>query len=102
MIHIISVQNIEKGGKNMPSIKPISDLRNYTDVLREVDEKKRVYLTRNGHGAYAIMRIEEADELDRVKAMYHLLTDLKAAEDEAQKSGWIEADVLEKEMGISD
>jgi len=34
----------------MPNIKPISDLRNYTDVLREVDQTSRVYLTRNGHG----------------------------------------------------
>jgi len=34
----------------MPNIKPISDLRNYTDVLREVDQTSLVYLTRNGHG----------------------------------------------------
>ena len=50
----------------MPSIMPISDLRNYTEVLKEVDKKKRVYLTRNGHGAYAIMTVAEADELDRI------------------------------------
>lgn len=86
----------------MPSIKPISDLRNYTDVLKEVDARQRVYLTRNGHGAYAIMSIDEADELDRIKAMYRLLTDLKSAETEAESSGWIEADDLEKEMEIYD
>ena len=34
----------------MPNIKPISDLRNYTDVLKEVDISSRVYLTRNGRG----------------------------------------------------
>ena len=34
----------------MPNIKPISDLRNYTEVLKEVDTASRVYLTRNGHG----------------------------------------------------
>ena len=50
----------------MPSIMPISDLRNYTEVLKEVDNKNRVYLTRNGHGAYAIMTVAEADELDRI------------------------------------
>ena len=65
----------------MPSIKPISALRNYTDVLKEVDAKKRVYLTRNGHGAYAIMSM---------------------AEEEADRAGWIEADDVEKEMGIYD
>ena len=86
----------------MPSIKPISDLRNYTDVLKEVDSRKRVYLTRNGHGAYTIMSIEEADELDRLRAMFHLVSDLKAAEEEADREGWIEADEFEKEMDIYD
>lgn len=86
----------------MPSIKPISDLRNYTDVLKEVDARKRVYLTRNGHGAYTIMSIAEADELDRMRAMLRLLSDLKAAEDEANRVGWIDADEFEKEMGIYD
>ena len=52
----------------MPSIMPISDLRNYTEVLKEVDKKNRVYLTRNGHGAYTIMTVAEADELDRIRA----------------------------------
>ncbi len=41
----------------MPSIKPISDLRNYTEVLKEVDTSSQVYLTRNGHVAYAIVPI---------------------------------------------
>lgn len=49
----------------MPNIKPISDLRNYTEVLKEVRENQPVYLTRNGRGAYAIVNIEE---LDRLKA----------------------------------
>ena len=49
----------------MPNIKPISDLRNYTEVLNEVAENSPVYLTRNGRGEYAIMTI---DDLDRLKA----------------------------------
>ena len=49
----------------MPNIKPISDLRNYTEVLKEVSTNQPVYLTRNGRGAYAIV---EVDELDRLKA----------------------------------
>ena len=40
----------------MPNIKPISDLRNYTEVLKEVDVSNRVYLTRNGHGEYAFLQ----------------------------------------------
>jgi len=86
----------------MPSIKPISDLRNYTEILKEVDVKQRVYLTRNGHGAYTIMSMEESDELDRMRAMVRLLSDLRAAEKEADRDGWIEADELEKELEIYD
>ena len=45
----------------MMSIKPISDLRNYNEVLKDVDRNKRVYLTRNGRGAYTIMTMAEAE-----------------------------------------
>ena len=79
----------------MPVIKPISDLRNYTEILKEVDSNERVYLTRNGHGAYAIMSIEEADELDRIKALHYLVGELDKAHAEAEAKGWITA----KELG---
>ena len=85
----------------MPSILPISDLRNYTEVLKEVDNSKRVYLTRNGHGVYAIMTMEEADEYDRLKAARALAQDLKRAEERGNKAGWIDADKFDKEMGIT-
>jgi len=39
----------------MPKIKPISDLRNYTEVLNEVNEGSPVYLTRNGRSEFAIL-----------------------------------------------
>ena len=31
----------------MPNILPISDLRNYNEVLNQVDVDRQVYLTRN-------------------------------------------------------
>ena len=37
----------------MPAIRPISDMRKYIDVLKEVDALNRVYHTRNGRGASA-------------------------------------------------
>ncbi len=43
----------------MPNIKPISDLRNYGEVLRDVAIGSPVFLTKNGHGRYAVMDIEE-------------------------------------------
>ncbi len=85
----------------MPNIKPISDLRNYTEVLKEVDVSSRVYLTRNGHGEYGILTMKEIDELDRLKMEYTLLSKLQKAEERAKKEGWIDAEDLEKELGVS-
>ena len=85
----------------MPNIKPISDLRNYTEVLKEVDTTSRVYLTRNGHGEYGILTMAEIDELDRYRAAYTLFSKLQNVEDRANKEGWIDADDLEKELGVN-
>ena len=41
----------------MPTIKPISDLRDYNSVLQDVSETNPVYLTRNGRGCYALVDI---------------------------------------------
>lgn len=86
----------------MPNIKPISDLRNYTEVLKQVDASNRVYLTRNGHGEYGILTMAEIDELDRYRATYTLISKLKKAEERADKEGWVSADDVEKELGAFD
>ena len=84
----------------MPNIKPISDLRNYTDILKQVDVSKRVYLTRNGHGEYGILTMEEIDELDRYRAAYQLITKLKKSEERANVEGWISSEEVEKELEV--
>lgn len=86
----------------MPNIKPISDLRNYTDVLKEVDVSSRVYLTRNGHGEYGILKMTEIDELDRYRAAYELLLKLQSAEDRAELEGWVTSTEIEKELEVED
>lgn len=91
---------LKKGDDYMPNIKPISDLRNYTEVLKEVDTSSRVYLTRNGHGEYGILTMAEIDELDRLKAAYTLFSKLQESEQRAEKEGWIDADDLERELGV--
>ena len=78
----------------LPNIKPISDLRNYTEVLKQVDVSRRVYLTRNGHGEYGILTMSEIDELDRCRAAYTLFSKFKKAEERADKDGWISAEDL--------
>ncbi|MCR5402412.1 MAG: prevent-host-death protein [Butyrivibrio sp.] len=86
----------------MPTIMPISELRNYTDVLKEVDANNRVYLTRNGHGAYTIMTVEEADELDRLRALHNVLSDLERAEKRSEIEGWVDDDEIQNIMGLSE
>lgn len=82
----------------MPNIKPISDLRNYSEVLKEVDSSNRVYLTRNGHGEYGILTMEEIDELDRYRAAYTLFAKLKNAEERADREGWSTLEDMENEL----
>ena len=47
----------------MPNIKPISDLRNYTEVLKETSEGAPVFLTKNGRGEYVILDMKDYDTL---------------------------------------
>ncbi len=57
-LNFTSNQGILRAGKEnviMPNIKPISDLRNYSDVLRDVSVGAPVFLTKNGRGRYAII-----------------------------------------------
>jgi prevent-host-death family protein len=81
----------------MPNIKPISDLRNYTEVLSEVKENSPVYLTRNGRGEYAIIKLED---LDRLKSTIRLLSKIEEGEKSAREEGWISADDVEAMLGL--
>ncbi|AYW49691.1 type II toxin-antitoxin system prevent-host-death family antitoxin [Tetragenococcus halophilus] len=59
------------------NIKPISDLRNYNQVLQEVSNEQPVFLTKNGRGKYAVIDIEDYDKL---KASLEIIEKLKEAE----------------------
>lgn len=59
------------------NIKPISDLRNYNQVLQEVSNEQPVFLTKNGRGKYAVIDIEDYDKL---KASLEVAESLKDAE----------------------
>ena len=86
----------------MPNIKPISDLRNYTSILKEVKYGERVYLTRNGIGEFAIINMKELDELDNMVALRGLMKDLDCARTRADREGWIDADEAERILGVND
>lgn len=81
----------------MPNIKPISDLRNYTEVLREVSVNNPVYLTKNGRGEYAIVKI---DELDKLRASVKLLAHIEEGEKSAREKGWLSADAVEAALEL--
>jgi prevent-host-death family protein len=91
-----------KEDTNMPNIRPISDLRNYTSVLKEVKYGERVYLTRNGVGECAIIDMKELDELDKMIALRGLMKDLDRAKARAEREGWIDADEAERILGVVD
>lgn len=81
----------------MPNIKPISDLRNYTEVLKEAQEGSPVFLTKNGRGEYVILDMKEYDKMRAVAA---LMSGLEEGERSARKDGWLSADEVEKLLGL--
>lgn len=81
----------------MPNIKPISDLRNYTEVLKEVTVNNPVYLTKNGRGEFAIVKLAE---LDKLRASVKLMAQLEKGEKSAREKGWLSADEVEAKLGL--
>ncbi len=47
----------------MPNIKPVSDLRNYDEVLKDISVGEPVFLTKDGRGRYAILDMKEYENL---------------------------------------
>jgi len=81
----------------MVRIKPVSDLRNYNEVLSYVSDDSPVYLTKNGRGAYAVLTISDYDKLT---ANLKFLSEMKKGEDSAVKSGWINSEDVRKILEV--
>lgn len=81
----------------MPNILPVSDLRNYKTVLGQVTYGNPVYLTKNGRGDVAIVNIQELDELRALKGLF---SELEKGEISARKEGWISIEDAEKRLGL--
>lgn len=81
----------------MPNIMPVSDLRNYRLVLDQVTYGNPVYLTKNGRGDYAIVDMKELDELRALKGLF---SELEKGEISARKKGGISIDEAEKRLGL--
>ena len=83
----------------MPNIKPVSDLRNYNEVLRDIAVGEPVFLTKNGRGRYAIVDIAE---YERTQAVIKLMGELTKGENTAKANGWTDISAVEKMLGVSD
>lgn len=77
----------------MPTIKPVSDLRNYNEVLQDVAEDSPVFLTRNGRGCYAVLSINDYEKLTATKTLF---AELKKGEDSAREKGWLSTEDVRK------
>jgi len=74
----------------MPNIKPISDLRNYSEVLRDVSVGAPVFLTKNGRGRYAIVDMRDFEKMQATIALMNELARGKNSGEE--EKGWLSAD----------
>lgn len=82
----------------MPNIKPVSDLRNYAEVLRDISVGEPVFLTKNGRGKYVVIDIEEYES---TRATIKLLSELSLGEKSGEEKGWLSIDAIEKSLGIA-
>ena len=96
MMVVYSVRTVE----NMPNIKPISELRNYTSVVSEVGYGSRVYLTKNGHGNITMIDMKELDDLEKELALYKFKYEMALAEKSIREEGTVTAEELEAELGV--
>lgn len=75
--------------RDMPNIKPISDLRNYTEVLHDVAVGSPVFLTKNGRGKYAILDMQD---YEKTQATLRLMNELAKGKRSGEAEGWLSAE----------
>ena len=91
-----SVRFIKEGAERIWQI-PVSDLRNYNEVLKNCHKGEPVYLTKNGRGRFVVMDIED---YERDRAEKKLLLKLQEAEEAVKDGeGWLDLDELKALVG---
>ena len=83
--------------RRMFNIKPVTDLKNYDDVLRDIAVGEPVFLTENGRGRYVLI---EMREYERQHAEFKLLSELMKADQSVKERGWLSQEDVEKELGL--
>ena len=88
----------KKGFDFMSNILPVSDLRNYNEVLKNCQVGEPVFLTQNGRGKFVVMDIED---YEREKAEKKLLMKLQEAEEAVRdESAWMSLYELKKSVEV--
>ena len=94
--HIIYTAKIERS-VIMPNIKPVSDLRNYTEVLRDIAIGEPVFLTKNGRGKYALLDLKD---YEKMQATIKLMSALSKGEKNGREEGWLSIEEVESNLGL--
>jgi len=81
----------------VPNIKPVSDLRNYNEVLRDVAMGEPVFLTKKGRGRYALVDIAD---YEKTQAVIKLMSELAKGEKAGREKGWLTIEEVEKSLGV--
>ena len=80
----------------MANILPVSDLRNYNEVLKKCRIDEPVFLTKNGRGRFVGLDIED---YEKIQAEKKLLMRLKEAEEAVKGDGdWLSLKELKSIM----
>lgn len=80
----------------MPNVKPVSDLRNYTEVLRETMGES-VFLTQNGRGKYVIL---DMADYEKMQAALRLMSELAMGRKSGDAEDWLTLEAVEEHLGI--
>lgn len=80
----------------MPIILPVSDLKNYGEVLSRCDGGSPVYLTRNGRGRYVVLSLAD---YEKQQATIKLLAELSKGVESLRKDGGLSIDEAFEGLG---
>jgi prevent-host-death family protein len=82
----------------MPTIKPVSDLRNYTEVLKDIEAGEPVFLTKNGRGRYVIV---DMDDYEKTQATIKLMAEIARGEKAGEDEGWLSLEEVKQDLSIT-
>ena len=82
----------------MPNIKPVSDLRNYNEVLKDITVGEPVFLTKNGRGRYTIVDLKE---YRKTQAAIQLINELAQGRKSGLDKGYLSLEEVEARLGIT-